>query len=722
MKKIFLLAATIFYFSNFINAQAGQLDPSFGTNGIVKTDIGANYHYTTSPASQILPLLNGSMYVLHGQITKRLSNGSIDSSFGDKGNFADAGLIINSAAIQGDGKIVVVGSAGQNIVSSSNLQSNYALARYNTNGKLDSSFSGDGKQTTDFAPNQSDTYDEAYAVAIQKDGKIVVAGHSNNYLSIARYNTDGSLDNTFNGDGLVKSNFSYTSFFFNYTTAIALQSDGKIVVAGGFSIVRFNADGTVDKTFSGNGIHTFLAINSIAIQKDGKIVVYGYASDGFNTYNALGRLNTDGSLDKGFSGSGIQTAPYGVTSLALQKDGKIVTAGVTYLRDSSGRTNEYFAISRYNIDGSLDKSFSDDGKEITNFGVGDVNAVTVAVQPDGKIVAGGGTVCCYSALTIARYNTDGSLDNSFDGDGKLIYTFLAGYTVYNRTAIQKDGKIVAVGYTWNGSDYSFVIVRYNTDGSLDKTFSKDGIQITSFAGFSNISSVAIQSDGKILVSNYNVLARFNTDGSADSTFLTSSGQIRAVAIQKDGKILIGGSSFSGGTCEVHRYNSNGVTDDTFGKSGSQTVTFYDQKGVKQDGYASSIDIQKDGKILVGGVAFHNKRGEPNTGSIALARLNTNGSLDNTFSEDGKTSFILVGASSCSLVIQNDGKIVIGGYFSDIDTQSEGSSFKRYNIDGSIDTGFNGINTSERERVIALQSNGKVLLGGSALIRYNTDGS
>lgn len=189
MKKILLLATTIFCFFNLTSAQPGKLDPTFGTNGIVTTDIGEKAEYSTSYVHQILPQPEGSMYVRQGvQLSKRLSNGSIDTTFGLKGHFANAGFEVNQAAVQSDGKIVVVGTVETRTDPfKAEFPSDYALARYNTDGTLDSSFSGDGKQTTDLSPNQSETKDGAYAVAIQKDGKIVVAGQSNNYLSLARY-------------------------------------------------------------------------------------------------------------------------------------------------------------------------------------------------------------------------------------------------------------------------------------------------------------------------------------------------------------------------------------------------------------------------------------------------------------------------------------------------------------------------------------------------------
>lgn len=250
-----------------------------------------------------------------GNLMKRRASGAIDSGFGLHGTAENSGVGYYNAAIQSDGKIVAAGGG---------------LVRYNTNGHLDNSFSGDGKQTLDLV---------AYAVAIQKDGKIVVAGtagiiNGNQFeMALARYNTNGSPDSTFDGDGLVKSNRTYKDPF-GFTTSIALQNDGKIVVTGGFSIVRYNADGTEDKTFNGNGIQAFEAFNSIKIQSDGKIVAIGLTSynDGVFIKYAVCRLNADASFDKSFSGDGQQPDSNEIQSLALQSDRKIITVSTLVLK------------------------------------------------------------------------------------------------------------------------------------------------------------------------------------------------------------------------------------------------------------------------------------------------------------------------------------------------------------------------------------------------------
>ena len=238
-------------------------------------------------------------------------------------------------AIQANGKIVAVGEDGNG---------EFALARYNPNGSLDASFSGDGRQTTDFTLY---TADEANAVVLQADGKIVAVGGSRaeefGDFALARYNPNGSLDPSFSGDGMQTPNLGFPDF-----------------------------------------------ANGAAIQPDGKTVAVGLAGGELDSQDfALARLNVDGSLDASFSGDGEQRTDFGGTEfangVAIQSDGKIVAVGRV-----DGATGRDFALARYNANGSLDASFSGDGKRSTNFeGFDDASAV--AIQADGKIVAVGRT-------------------------------------------------------------------------------------------------------------------------------------------------------------------------------------------------------------------------------------------------------------------------------------------------------------------------------------------
>ena len=251
----------------------------------------------------------------------------------------------------------------------------------------------------------------------------------------------------------------------------------------------------------------------MALQGDGKIVAVGAAElDGYSF--ALARYNPDGSLDTSFSGDGQLTTNFGgvgggfdaANGVALQGDGKIVAVGYSFGAGAA------FALARYNPDGSLDTSFSGDGMQRTDVG-DDGQANGVALQGDGKIVAAG--AAGFDHFALARYNTDGSLDTSFSGDGQLT-TDVGGHA--NGVALQGDGKIVAAGGGGAGGA-DFALARYNADGSLDTSFSGDGLQTTDFAGFDRANGMALQGDGKIVVVGHSVSAGIDDSDFALARYL-----------------------------------------------------------------------------------------------------------------------------------------------------------------------------------------------------------
>jgi len=387
------------------------------------------------------------------------SPGDLDPSFGSGGTVISdfGGFSANSLALQPDGKIVVAGSFGFD----------FALARYNADGRLDAGFGSGGKVTTDFGD-----WDGAHAVAIQADGKIVVAGSSGFFvhtdIAMARYNPDGSLDPTFGSGGKVTTVFGTSS----NAHALALQADGKIVIRG---VVEFAPPPTVPPT-----------------------LCFGPCSG--PSFPALLRYNPDGSLDPTFGSGGKVTTEFvgvagaGPASLALQPDGKIVAAGV-----GADPSRHFFALARYNPDGRLDGTFGSGGKVTTDFG-GEDGAYAVGIQADGKIVVaglsqpgGGGR-----NFALARYNPDGHLDGTFGTGGKVTTDF-GGLDMATSLALQPDGKIVAAGSSTVVGGSNFALARYNPDGHLDGTFGSGGKVTTDFGDWDRAHAVAIQADGKIVV-------------------------------------------------------------------------------------------------------------------------------------------------------------------------------------------------------------------------------
>ena len=400
--------------------------------------------------------------------------GDLDLSFGGTGlvttNLGGGNGSCYDVAIQNDGKIVLAGQVFHPVGTGTLLD--FAVVRYDSNGVLDTTFNGTGIATTDFGRYYTD--DGGYSVVVQSDGKIVVAGgtqiNRDSYgFAAVRYNANGSLDTSFNGTGIVTTSFG-TLGTAAAGNSVALQSDGKIVVAGylapnnfvplaNLEVVRYNINGSLDTSFNGTGTlgvsiaGDWQAAYGVVLQTDGKIVVAGQCRIAGKYKFGLSRVNPNGTLDTTFNGTGMLTTSIGNgddrgNSVALQADGKIVVAGSSY-----NGSNDDFALVRYNSDGSLDTSFNGTGKVTTDFG-GNEAGRSLVIQNDGKIVVTGGN---YTAL--ARYNTDGSLDTSFNGTGKVTSPAGSGFTGGYGVALQSDGKIVVAGNS-SDSGSSFAVARF----------------------------------------------------------------------------------------------------------------------------------------------------------------------------------------------------------------------------------------------------------------------
>jgi uncharacterized delta-60 repeat protein len=409
--------------SQTLRAADGDLDPSFGVGGKVVTSLG--YPAQSGTAMALDP--NGRIVVTGWTFDNSANldfgtvrydpDGSLDPSFGTAGavvteffGFTD---IANAVAIQGDGKIVVGGSAATNSFFGQNID--FAIARYNTDGSLDTSFGGDGKVTTDiFGPTGNG--DIIYAIAVQPDGKIVAAG-----TSVVRYNADGTLDQTFGAGGIVE-----TSVFGEGTGAVtlALQPNGKILIAGAFAqtgsptyddwlLARFDPDGVPDASFGSKGfVKTDFfgrgdVARRLAVLPDGRIVAGGSAGDpaGPGGIFAVARYLADGTLDVTFGGDGRSTTDFPgfdevAFGLAVQPDGKVLLAGTAANPDFTLD----FALARYDANGVEDSTFGDMGIVRTDFFGGSDGARAVAVQSDGKILAAGGA-SFGGFFAVARYSS-----------------------------------------------------------------------------------------------------------------------------------------------------------------------------------------------------------------------------------------------------------------------------------------------------------------------------
>jgi uncharacterized delta-60 repeat protein len=418
----------------------------------------------------------------------RAVDGTLDRTFGQRGKvMTDLDLstdIANAVAIQDDGKLVVVGTSYKDNDYS---DEDFAVARYNPDGTLDTSFGTGGRVFTDF-PGLAAV---ASSVVIQSDGKILVAGGAFPLFTflgdfkVVRYNPDGSLDASFGTGGIVTTSFPGQG---SYAFALALQPDGRIIAAGtdfvnfssddssntDFALERYNSDGTPDGTFGNGGQVTtdFDGFNddafSVLVQPDGKLVAVGSAKNPANFYDfAAVRYLSDGTVDTTFGMAGRVRTDFGAQewdrahSAALAGNGKIVAAGFTI---SGQGLNQNFAVARYTESGVLDTTFSGDGRTQIDFGSCCQSAGKVLLQGDGKIITVGyaNTESSDSDFLLARLNRMGTLDQAFGVGGKVRTSFGNLNGGANGAALQSDGKIVAVGFqaTFSNQWSNFALARY----------------------------------------------------------------------------------------------------------------------------------------------------------------------------------------------------------------------------------------------------------------------
>jgi uncharacterized delta-60 repeat protein len=476
---------------------------------------------------------------------------------------------------------------------------------------------------------------------------------------------------------------------------VAAQTDGKVLIGGSFTtvddvartrIARLNADGSLDTSFdAGTGADS--AVRSVVVQADGKVLIGGDFTtvDGV-ARNRIARLNADGSLDTGFDpGTG---ANAGVQAVAVQADGKVLIGGSFITVDDVARTS----IARLNVDGSLDTSFDPD--LIAGTGGDWVNAV--AVQADGKVLIGGHfeTVDNISRNHIARLNTNGTLDTSFDpGTGAS--------AVVNALAVQNDEVIVGGAFATIDGVSRPRIARLDSDGSVDTSFDPgDGMN-------NNVWSVAVQVDGKVLAggtftevdgTGRNRVARLNGDGSLDVGLDPGTGasnQVEAVVHQADGKVLIGGyfTTVDGEDRKgIARLNANGSLD-----------TSFDPGTGADPAVVRAVAVQPDGQVFIGG----NFTKVNNMTRNRIARLSALGAVDTGFDPGA-------GADDQVLTVAvHDGGVLIGGYFTTVGGAGR-KGIARLNSSGAVDNGFNPVVSGENEWVLSLavQDDDKVIIGGS----------
>lgn len=449
-------------------------------------------------------------------------------------------------------------------------------------GTLDATFGTGGTSLISFGANEVAT-----AVAVAPNGKIVVIGSTdaagNSDIAVIRYNANGTLDTTFSSDGGTTTDIGTPAGApsADFATAVAVQADGKILVSGytnangsnDFVTLRYNVDGSIDSFFGSAGrVITDFSFDDrascIAIQSDGKILAAG-SIDGGSANFAVARYNTNGTLDTSFSGDGKLDVTYGnadfCQAIALQGDGKIVMAGYT----NSPGSND-FAVIRVTAAGVLDTTFDGDGQLTTSFGSDD-RANAVVIQPDGAIVVAGSFDGGASDFAIARYSgINGALDTTFSGDGKQNISFapvgFGNAEFCQALALQSDGKLLLGGFTNQSGNNDFGLVRLTSNGSLD-------------AGFAT--------GGKMMI----------------DVSIGGNDQARAIALQADGKPVIAGNSLT--DMAVVRLNTLAKTDVRVGSNSSAPIgqNVYNGTG---NGQTLSIDVAKSGGNKISFVRIANK--------------------------------------------------------------------------------------------------------------------
>jgi uncharacterized delta-60 repeat protein len=401
----------------------------------------------------------------------------IDETFGDLGKAALRGFggDRSGMALQPDGKVIMVGGTFTDFI----------MARFNANGSIDADFGDNGKVTTNIFGSDASLPQEANAVAVQRDGKIVVAGSATiprpdgrTAIALVRYNSDGSIDTSFNGTGFA---FGPT-FIFGRAFAVAIDSRDRIVVAGDtfkpsttdssdFIVARFNANGTVDSSFNQGAGFNVTDINGVAneghgleVLADDSLIVSGFAPIRVSNVNgttivsdplgAVVKYQENGFVDQTFGAAGRVALPGDNVGrgLAVQSDGRIVLAGSIAIGTFPTQVNR-FALMRLLANGTVDTSFGDGGRVQTSLTDRGDEALGVALQADGKIVAGGrSNGGLNSNFAVARYDRDGDLDTGFSEDGKLTIDFFGSDDIAENVAIQSDGKIVLGGLARDNVD------------------------------------------------------------------------------------------------------------------------------------------------------------------------------------------------------------------------------------------------------------------------------
>ncbi len=761
----------------------GSLDTSFGVGGRAKTAIGtgkdAAYSLIQQPDGKLVAAgLTSATTDNDFAIARYNTNGSLDTSFGSNGivvtRMSTGDDKISTVILEPDGKLVVTGTQDENGAAK------FAIARYNSDGTLDSSFNGTGTNATTLSAFAT----TANAITRQSDGKFVVAGTTangnDNDIAIARYNSDGTLDTSFNGTGKYITNVGYVTLTANGPASVTISQAAPAVISwaahgitadtpvtftttgtlpsglltnttyyvktvlttGTFTVSATVGGAAIATTTAGTGTHTATAYRTVAgddasygvvQQSDGKLVVAGLTTSTTGVDTLLLRLNSDGSIDTTFGASGfaktaLTTKTDAAYSLGITASGSLITGGIY-----NNGTNNDFVIARFNSNGALDTTFNTTGFINAAISTSNDFGYSLAQQTDGKLLLAGSAKNTNDDAAVLRINSTGTLDTTFNSSGKVTTTGGTQESFATSMQQQRDQKLVVAGYAYTGgtTPYDFAVARYNADGSADTSFNGSGQQTISFGSVNDFATaVAVQTGDKataaVTINTANpavVTWEFNGLPLNSPVVFTTSGAL------PDG--LVAGTTY---------YLKTILTSKTFTVSatpgGTAIATTASGSGVHT---ASAPNPNKD-KIVVAGrtlVATSNS-------NVAIARLNSDGSPDTTFNGGSGKYFVAINGTyhdAFNDVIQlRSGRLLAVGYVNSAAAAST-SDFAavRFTPLGAKDNTFavGGIATTaigpaaDVAWSVAEQPDGKMVVAGQsnndsdndfAIVRYNADGS
>lgn len=704
--------------------------------------------------------------------------------------------------------------------------------------KIDPTFAG-GKVVTNLTQSiRQPLYERAKGITTQPDGKIVILGEVYSpepmplapRIGIIRYNTDGTLDKSFNKIGYNVINSSKSVF----PGVLKVLENGKILVISSMSgtidgvatillfAVQLNSDGSLDETFGVNGqliadlkldaslrVGVFFIPKLLQVLPNGDYQIFSVITSGVRTVISS-RITREGKLDNSFGKSGVvispSTFPSFVQQIGFQEDGKLLIIChrqstiliirlnqedltmdtsfgkkgevdinnpafignnfivkelsnrkiiflTTYNAGKPGSLREAIRLPivyRFNSNGELDTGFGNNGFVNLTGAIAGFSPQAITVDAKGDLYVGGSVDMDNNGLEdclLMKILNSGELDVSFGFQGFIRTSFGVQKDFISFLAQQEDGKLLAIGDREFGGNSHILIIRYLPEGKFDPTFGDGGRFVFDqpFLG-REVSDVVIQNDGKILVvgssrvpSNSEefsfTIIRLDVDGSVDQSFankglavfaLTQGSEIAlAATLQADGKLLIAGTSSvndSSGNLLVVRVNPDGTLDTDFGVGGLAVIN-----SGKEVNVAKAIGVSKEGKIVIGGFTGNNLRGRLET-DLVIAQLNQDGTIDRGFGSNGVTSTSIGNffESIESLIIQSDGKIVVGGYM--IVSQSQNgnttnSFVARYVSDGKLDFNFGKEGIVRVDRVssidmindVTLQTDGKIIATGRTFV-------